>query len=384
MTAYARPEPVVRRSARMIIAKIDVFALRIPFGTGAAVPPGPGRPPGVGSLLVRVTTDGGYVGWGEAQAFDAAPLTRRVVKTLVAPMFSGRDATRIEPLVRSVRRNLRAFRRSRCVAYSISAIELALWDIAGKAAGLPVHQMLRPAGGSATDLPCYASLDPYGEDPDLVRAGVRQALDAGFTGIKLHERELTAVRAAREEGGPGIDLMVDPERAWTLPDATARARGFAELKLKWLEEPLQSLDDHDGLAQLRSAGLVPVAAGENISPLPEFDRLMGAGAVDFVQPSPAKIGITDLSRVFPLAAAHDVTVMPHSFYHGPGLLAAIHAAAALGTPGSMIEWRYTDLVANLYGDALRPRDGRIQVPPGPGLGIDPDPEVIKAFPYGAR
>jgi L-alanine-DL-glutamate epimerase-like enolase superfamily enzyme len=73
--------------------------------------------------------------------------------------------------------------------------------------------------------------------------------------------------------------------------------------------------------------------------------------------------------------------MPHSFYQGPGLLAAIHLTAALGTPGSMIEWRYTDLVAHIYGDAVRPRNGRIQVPQGPGLGVDPAPEVIQAFPY---
>jgi L-alanine-DL-glutamate epimerase-like enolase superfamily enzyme len=124
-----------------------------------------------------------------------------------------------------------------------------------------------------------------------------------------------------------------------------------------------------------------VAAGENVPTLRDFGRLMDMGAVDFVQPSPARIGVAAASRLFPLAAAHDVTVMPHSFYHGPGLLAAIHLTAALGTPDSMIEWRYTDLAAHIYGDAVRPKNGRIQVPQGPGLGIDPDPEVIRAFPY---
>jgi L-alanine-DL-glutamate epimerase-like enolase superfamily enzyme len=102
--------------------------------------------------------------------------------------------------------------------------------------------------------------------------------------------------------------------------------------------------------------------------------------VDFVQPSPAKMGgITEVSKVFPLAAAQDVAVMTHSFYDGPGLLAAIQLAAALGGADAQIEWRWFDLEASIYGDALAPRNGRITVPDGPGLGLDPDPEVISAY-----
>jgi L-alanine-DL-glutamate epimerase-like enolase superfamily enzyme len=90
-------------------------------------------------------------------------------------------------------------------------------------------------------------------------------------------------------------------------------------------------------------------------------------------------GVTELAEVFRLAAARGVTVMPHTFYHGPGLLAAIGVTAALGTADSMIEWRFTEFAAHVYGDALVPADGRIRVPPGPGLGIDPDPAVIRDY-----
>ena len=96
---------------------------------------------------------------------------------------------------------------------------------------------------------------------------------------------------------------------------------------------------------------IPLAAGENTATLLDFGRLMGA--VDFVQPSPAKMGgVTELCKVFHAAAARGVTVMPHTFYHGPGLLAAVHVTAALGTADSMIEWRYSDLEARAYGPAL--------------------------------
>ena len=209
---------------------------------------------------------------------------------------------------------------------------------------------------------------------------VRRALDDGFTSVKLHERELTAVRAAREEAGPAVGLMLDVNCPWTLTQARERADGFRELRLRWLEEPLWPPEDYEGLARLRASCGIPVAAGENVATLLDFGRLLAAGAVDFVQPSPAKMGgVTELCKVFQLATARGVTVAPHTFYHGPGLLAAVQVTAALGTADSVIEWRHSDLAAFAYGTALVPADGRIPVPQGPGLGIDPDPDVLRAF-----
>jgi len=360
----------------MIIDRIEAFPLAIPFGAGAALP-GPGRPPGVSSLLVRVTTDEGHEGWGEAFGFEATPVTRRALDDLVAPLCAGQDAAQAGPLTLAVQKKLHVFGRGGAVMHALSAVDTALWDIAGKAAGAPLHRLL--GEGGHPDLACYASLDPYGE-PAAVRAGVRQALGAGFTHVKLHEREPAAARAAREEAGPGTGLMLDVNCPWTWAEARARAWELRDLRLKWLEEPLWPPENYDGLASLRAACDIPLAAGENVAAPLDFRRLMGAGAVDFVQPSPAKMGgVTELLKVFQVAAAHGVTVMPHTFYHGPGLLAAVHATAALGTADSMIEWRYTDLQARVYGEAVLPGDGRIQVPQGPGLGADPDPEVLRRY-----
>ena len=360
----------------MIIAKIEAFPLSIPFGTGAALP-GPPRPPGVSSLLVRVRTDEGHEGWGEAFGFEATRVTRRALEDLVAPLCAGQDATRIGPLTRMVQEKLHVFGRGGSVIHALSAVDTALWDIAGKAAGVPLHRLL--GGGGNPDLACYASLDPYG-NPAAVRAGVRQALDAGFTQVKLHERQLGSVRAAREEAGPATGLMLDVNCPWTLAQARVKAAELRDLHLKWLEEPLWPPEDYDGLASLRAGCGIPLAAGENVSALLDFGRLMSAGAVDFVQPSPAKMGgVTELCKVFQAAAARNVTVMPHTFYHGPGLLAAVHVTAALGTAGAMIEWRHSALEAWPYGPALMPEHGRIQVPQGPGLGADPDPDVLNRY-----
>jgi L-alanine-DL-glutamate epimerase-like enolase superfamily enzyme len=363
----------------LIITGIETFALRIPFRPGsrsAASAWGPQGLHAVDSLLVKVTTDQGLDGWGEAFGFTGVPVTRRAVDAVIAPLCVGQDATRIGPLMGEVQDKLAVFGRGGPFTHALSAVNIALWDIAGKAAGAPLHRLL---GGGRDDLACYASLDAYA-DPDLVRAAVRNAVDAGFSGVKLHERDLPVVRAGREEAGPDVALMIDVNAAWTVNQARAMAEELREVRPKWLEEPVWPPENYDGLAQVRRSGGVAIAAGENVSTLLDFGRLLDAGAVDFVQPSPAKMGgITELAKVYTAAALRNVTVMLHSFYDGPGLLAAIHATAALGTADSMIEWRYFDLEATILGDALSTRDGRVLVPQGPGLGIDPDPDVIRAY-----
>ena len=352
------------------IDRIDTFPLRIPFRAG---PGKAGRPP-VDSLLVRVTTGAGLEGWGEAFGFEATQAARRAVHDLVAPLCAGRDPALIGPLMRAAQQKLQVFGRGGTVIHALSAVDTALWDIKGKTAGMALCDLL---GGGAATLPGYASLDPYG-DPAEVRGAVRRAVDAGFGAVKLHERDPAAVRAAREEAGPDTTLMVDVNCPWTYPQALEAAGRLRDLRLAWLEEPLWPPEDYAGLARLRAAGGIPLAAGENAGTPLDLGRLMDA--VDFVQPSPAKMGgVSELQGVFRAGAARGATVLPHTFYHGPGLLAAVHVTAALGAPGALAEWRFSDLEAFPYGSALLPDGGQIQVPRGPGLGLDPDPDVLRRY-----
>lgn len=359
----------------MIISAIETVPLRIPFKPGRRSPVSVSGP-AVDSLLVKVSTDEGLEGWGEALGFEAAGVTQRAIDDVIAPLCIGEDAVGIGPLMHRLQSKLQVFGRSGPFAFALSAVDIALWDIAGKAAGVPLHRLL---GAGVADLACYASLDSF-SDPSLVRARVRETLDAGFSSVKLHEKTVPAVRAAREEAGPDVELMLDVNCAWTLDQARGLAQQLREFGLKWLEEPVWPPENYEALARLRSTSGIPIAAGENVATLLEFDRLLRAGAVDFVQPSPAKMGgVTELSKVCSIAAVHNVAVMPHSFYDGPGLLAAMHVMAALGGADAMIEWRALDLEAHICGDALKPEGGRIKVPQGPGLGIDPDPEAIRAY-----
>lgn len=361
-----------------VIATIETIPLRIPLKAGST--PGAslwGDPlSAADSLLVKVTTDDGVEGWGEAFGFKAVDSAQLAVDQLIAPLCIGRDATRIGPLMQEIQKKLHVFGRGGALTYGLSAVDIALWDIAGKIANAPVSQLL---GGGAAAMPCYASLACY-SDPSLVRVVVRKTLDAGFAALKLHEAGMPAIRAAREEAGPDVELIVDAGCPWTLTEAAAVADELRAVRLKFLEEPLWPPENFEGLAALRRTTGIPISSGENASTPLEFERILAAGAVDFVQPSPAKMGgISELRKVFPLASVHNTPVMTHSFYDGPGLLAALHATAALGGADAMIEWRWFELEAFIYGDALAPKAGRITVPQGPGLGIDPDPDVITAY-----
>ena len=217
----------------MVIAKIETFPLRIPFKTGSrsdAAAWGDKDLPAADSLLVKVTTDQGLQGWGEAFGFRAVTSVKLAIDELIAPFCLGRDAMQIAPLMLEVQKKLHIFGRNSPLTFGISAVDVALWDIAGKAANAPVYRLL---GGGPADLPCYASLVRY-SDPRLVRASVRRAIDTGFQSLKLHEIELSAIRAAREEVGPDVELAVDVNCAWTLNEVRTRAEELEEFRLKWL------------------------------------------------------------------------------------------------------------------------------------------------------
>lgn len=362
------------------IATIEAIPLRIPFTAGGRSDAGAwgGKDlKTVDSLVVKVTTEQGLAGWGESFGFTAVPAVKAAVDRIIAPLCIGRDCSLIEKLMHELQVTLHIFGRSGAIMFGLSALDIALWDLAGKMAGQSVHQLL---GGSDTDsLPCYASLIRY-SDPDLVRENVRRALNDGYRYLKLHEVAIGCVDAARQTAGDDIEITLDVNCPWTVREALDMAGKLRPYHLRWLEEPVWPPENFTGLARVRREGGIPVAAGENASTLMEFQHLLQAEAVDFVQPSPAKMGgITELRKVFALAGAHNTTVMVHTFYDGPGLLASVHASAALGGPNALVEWRYFDLEAQLYGDAIIPKRGAIKVPQGPGLGIEPDPDVIRDY-----
>jgi D-galactarolactone cycloisomerase len=361
----------------MKITAVETILISIPFDSGAPSQMIAGRPrTTLDILFVKVETDAGITGWGEAFGHSITQGTKTTIDTLIAPMLIGRDASAHGPLIAELQKRLHIFGRNGPATYGLSGVDIALWDIAGKAAGLPLHRLL--GGAARTELTAYASLLRY-TDPAIVARNARAAVERGYRYIKLHEIDVPQVRAAREAIGPAIALMVDTNCPWSVREAVDMARRFAPFDLFWLEEPVWPPEDLGGLAHVRREGGVRIAAGENAHGLHDFRALFEADALDFAQPSVTKIGgITEQRKILALAEAHGVTAIPHCAYFGPGMLASLHVVAAMpqDTP---IERLYMDLEASPFGRLTEAVDGRMAVPQGPGLGCDPDQAVLAKY-----
>jgi L-alanine-DL-glutamate epimerase-like enolase superfamily enzyme len=173
--------------------------------------------------------------------------------------------------------------------------------------------------------------------------------------------------------------MVDVNCAWPAQQAIAIAREVEKHDLLWLEEPVWPPSDFAGLAAVRREGPVAVAAGENAGSVEDFTRLIDAGAIDYAQPSVNKIGgVTEMLRMFEIAAERKVKVAPHSPYFGPGFIASIHLSAAQSDP-PVVERFYCDLEASPLGEFVDARDGVVQVPEGAGLGVEVDEAVLARY-----
>jgi L-alanine-DL-glutamate epimerase-like enolase superfamily enzyme len=364
----------------MKITRVETLVLNLPMIIDGATPMLAGRArTSIDMLLVRVDTDAGLTGWGEAFGHRIFPATRAAIDTLLGPMCVGRDPGQAEAINDELQRVLHGVGRNGPTIYALSGLDIALWDLAGKAAGLPLYRLL--GGGPRTDLPAYASLLRYGT-ADAVAHYTRQALARGYRHIKLHEITVPEVKAARDAAGPGIPIMVDTNCPWTVPEAIDMARRLAPLDVHWLEEPVWPPEDVAGLAKVRAQGGLATAAGENYGTIWDFRRAFEAGAITYAQPSVTKIGgVTEMRRVLALAETFGVPVVPHSAYFGPGLLASIHCIAAMRGE-SLVERFHCDFAENPLGEAIHPRQGRIAVPQGPGLGVDPDPRLLEKLRTG--
>ncbi len=360
----------------MRITSVETSVIALPFTMGGPHPPFAGRPwDSLEILLVRVETEDGLVGWGEAFGHAAIPATKAALDSVVAPLAIGRDARAIAPLTRDLMHATHLLGRNGAHLYAVSGIEIALWDLLGKRANQPIWALL---GGQRRDtLPAYASLLSYANDLALVARNTAEARRAGYHHIKLHEVTRDAVRAARE-AAPDATIMLDVNCAWSPPVARDMAASLAGDGLHWLEEPVWPPEDAQGLASLRRHG-IPLSAGENTAGLFGFKALVEAGAIDIAQPSVTKVGgIGEMLRVFRLCQAHGVEVIPHCPYFGPGFVATLHIAAAL-CERPLVEVLWLEMEANPFDPWVRARDGQVMVPQGPGLGCDPDPVVLARY-----
>jgi L-alanine-DL-glutamate epimerase-like enolase superfamily enzyme len=357
------------------ITAIDIIPLRIPFDIWAPPPMAQGVPrTHVESLYVRVTTNRGVVGWGESFA-TARPMVVAAFDHWIRRLVVGQSATDIE-LIPRIQRTLLSLSRSGPLAHALAGLDIALWDIRGKLAGVPVSTLL--GGTKRTHVKCYASLLQYYGNPEYLKRNTARALEHGYRSIKLHERTAEAVAVARGVIGPDIPLMVDTNCAWTPAEAVAAVTAMAPYKPLWVEEPIYPPEDFEALAKLRSATGVPMAIGENATSLTDFRRMITIGKADYVQPSIVKLGITAMAKVAAEVEQAGATLVPNAFYIGPAFLAVLHCIA-VKERDSPLERMFAKFAATPFAKTVPVTNGGVKVPRGPGLGADPEDDLIAQF-----
>lgn len=360
----------------MKIVRIDTQVVEIPFhdgGKGQGITPTTWHT--LENVLIRLEDEHGNVGWGEAFGYFVADATKALIDRLIAPLLLGRQVNDIAAFNRELQLRLHLFGRYGVTMFAISGVDIALWDLAARRDGVPLHRLL----GQATreQVPAYASLVRYADD-QVAPAICEKALGMGFTDIKLHEVTVPEIAACRRAIGHDVPLATDVNCGWSVADTREWLPALADLQLSWLEEPIFPPEDFATLASLRGHG-VALSAGENWCTAVQFEQALHSGAVDSIQPSVTKVGgISECLRIAALAELHASVVLPHCPYFGPGLIATLHLAA-VQPQVPQIEYLFVEPAGWLYPVEQLRQGNRLQVPQGPGLGLDIDLQVAERF-----
>jgi L-rhamnonate dehydratase len=346
---------------------------------------------GQDALLVRVHTDAGITGLGEVDSSPIAvqgailgPYSHTITSGL-RHLLIGEDPFRTEYLWHKMyNANIYAGRFG-AAFHAISGIDLALWDIKGKALGLPLWRLL--GGGFRDQIRCYAS-SLFGRTPEETGERARRFADRGFTAVKFgwapmgkdRKTDVALVREARQGLGPNGDLMIDAGLAWDAKTAIQRAEDFSEYRIFWLEEPLAP-GDYRGYRKLSRATSIRIAAGEEESGRDTFARLMDEGEIDIAQVDLTRCGgFTEAMKIAAMAADRGIFVANHGFTTYINVAAALHWLNSI--PNALIaEYvveEETTLRDMLTHERIRTIDGEyLKAPDEPGLGVTLNEEALE-------
>lgn len=341
------------------------------------------------AALIRITTDEGIVGYGEA---DASPtVVKAIVESPRSHMLStglrevliGEDPFRLTHLWDRMYEASTFYGRRGAVVMAMSGIDIALYDLVGKALGVPAHQLL--GGARHHQVRAYAStLMP--DTPDEARAEASSHAEQGFTAIKFGwgpfgkdlDLDVELVAAVRDELGPDFDILLDIGFTWKNHiTAQQQIERMAEYDPYLIEEPLPP-DDVAGYARLRETSPVPIAFGEENTTRHEFVEILEREAADFIQPDVVRCGgLTEMARIGALGEHYAVPVIPHAWSTGIVQAASLHVNAILKQP-LFLEYstRPNPLNRELVSDGITLQNGIAHVPTGPGLGIEIDEEAV--------
>jgi L-alanine-DL-glutamate epimerase-like enolase superfamily enzyme len=384
----------------MRIRDVEAFWLHCPIPFEQQHVSDFGRIASFDMTLVRVTTEDGLVGHGEAKAaVGSAGVCAALVTCIeheLRPLLIGQDARQISRLWEAMYNGPRAHyaldrgrgfpvlgRRGVTIS-ALSGVDMALWDLLGQRLGVPVVQLL---GGACRErMPAYAS--GGWAAADSIGAQLAGYVARGFQAVKMRvgvmdgdvATSVARVQAAREGIGPSIGLMADAHGTWSVPEAKRFCREVEAYRLDWIEEPI-SADNIRGTAEVRAMTSTPIACGESEFTRFDFRDLIEAGAVDVLQPDLAICGgISEGMRIAALASTHQLALAPHCWGSALSFMAGLHLAFA-SSSATIIEFSLgaNPLLHELPEERIICENGTMSVPTRPGLGVTPQQDFINFY-----
>jgi L-alanine-DL-glutamate epimerase-like enolase superfamily enzyme len=341
-----------------------------------------------GWLVVEILTDDGLIGIGNAAL--SPRLTKQAIDVYLAPLLVGQNPFDVEFLWQHMYRSTIAWGRKGVGMIAISALDIAIWDLLGKATKQPVFRLL--GGRTKPRIPVYASR-LYSQPLDALAAETTKYYDQGYRAMKMRfgwgpvdgaagmQRNVDLVRTIREVVGDEVDIMADAYMGWNLDYARRMLPLLEPFNLRWLEEPVIP-DDIHGYASLRAAGRIPIAGGEHEFTLYGFRELLEAKAVDYIQFDTNRVGgITQAHKIATLAEAHSVPVVPHAgqMHNYHIVMSSVNSPMAEFFPRVDVEVG-NELFWYIFDGEPEPKDGFIQLRDDvPGLGLTIREDALASF-----
>jgi L-alanine-DL-glutamate epimerase-like enolase superfamily enzyme len=367
---------------------VQAIPTSFPVDAKDSVTLGVGRTIKRDAVIVKVVTESGITGWGEAHHGRCPGAVAHIVNTTLKALVVGKDAHDVTGIWNSMyQRQLASHGMGAGACLAVSGIDMALWDIRAKALGIPLYRLL---GGTAKPVPAYAGGVSLGyQEPESLVDEARVHVESGYRAVKLRigdtvQNDLLRVAAARKAFGDDLDILTDANTAYTLNDARAAMPVLDSHSVGWLEEPFPA-HDYRSYREARNYGRLPLAAGENHYTRFEFDRVIEDGSITILQPDLSKTGgITEALRVAALASTWKLPIHPHTSMTAINMAASVHFLAAIENAG----YFEADVSRNnLFRDELVNQapfhvdsNGFTRPLEAPGIGLEVDEQFLAAHP----
>lgn len=371
----------------MKITAITAIPLSFRLDQGKTVTMGIGSTTKRDTIIVRVETSEGITGYGEAHPGRSPGAVVSLIHNTLAPMLIGMKATDVIGVWKRVHRmQLSSHGVGSGASLGLSGIDMALWDIRGKAAKMPLYELL---GGSKRRLPAYAGGISLGYQPkESLAEEAQEYVARGYKAIKLRlgdsaKADIERVLHVRKVLGDDIDILTDANTAYTLADVRRVLPVLADIKAGWLEEPFACSDFSSYREAAKITSLVPIAAGENHYGRFEFAQLREAGAVQIWQPDLSKCGgITEGLAIAAMASAYRIPMHTHSSATGINHAATIHFMAAIENSGYFEACvSHFNPLRDMFGTTFEiGADGCVEPLDKPGIGLEIDESLFTKYP----